>query len=50
MESESECESIRVLIKQYKLLRNVRWQHDNQLNCLNKNINVGFEGFDIQYH
>jgi len=30
MESESESESIRVLIKQYQILRNVRWQHDNQ--------------------
>ena len=29
MESESESESIRVLIKQYQILRNVRWQHDS---------------------
>jgi len=30
MESESESESIRVLIKQYQILRNGRWQHDSQ--------------------
>ena len=30
MESESESESIRVLIKQYQILRNVRRQHDSQ--------------------
>jgi len=29
-ESESETKSIRVLIKQYQILRIVRWQHDGQ--------------------
>ena len=31
MKSESETKSIRVLIKQYQILRNFRWQHDSQL-------------------
>jgi hypothetical protein len=29
MENESETKSIRVLIKQYQILQNVRWQHDS---------------------
>jgi hypothetical protein len=38
MSGEIESELIRVLIKQYQSLRNVRWQHDSQYNCLNKTI------------
>ena len=38
MESEIESELIRVLIKQYQILRNGRWQQDSQYNCLNKTI------------
>jgi hypothetical protein len=38
MENESETKSIQVLIKQYQILQNVRWQHDSQYNCLNKII------------
>ena len=34
MESESESESIRALIKQYQILRNVRWQHNSQYNTI----------------
>jgi hypothetical protein len=36
MENESETKSIQVLIKQYQILRNVRWQHDSQLNIVFK--------------